>query len=359
MVGVPASPAGLTPDWLTRALVSGGLDVRVTDLDVTPIGVGFGVMSLVFRLTPTYEGPTGPLTLVAKIAPPYEQVRQIAAGYGFYRREVEIYRQLRPRLGMRPPEYFFGAYRAEDDSFVVVIEDLGGLRSHDQLIGCPIEDASLVVEAMAIHHARWWGDTTLLGLGYVQSAAESPWPEFNDQAMRQSWPIVLERFGSLIPERIRALGERWSEIGPVIMRDTVNHPFTLCHGDVRLDNVFFHETGDPVSVIDWQIANVGQGAGDLAYFMSQSLAVDVRHRYQQELLDLYHRTLFAHGITDYGRDELWTDYRRAVLFDFTYPATAGAVELVHDRAWALAKSMLERSIAAIIDTDANDITPSA
>jgi hypothetical protein len=83
-VGVPASPAGLTPDWLTRALVSGGLDVRVTDLDVTPIGVGFGVMSLVFRLTPTYEGPTGPMTLVAKIAPPYEQVRQIAAGYGFY-----------------------------------------------------------------------------------------------------------------------------------------------------------------------------------------------------------------------------------------------------------------------------------
>ena len=58
-------------------------------------------------------------------------------------------------------------------------------------------------------------------------------------------------------------------------------------------------------------------------------------------------------------EELWTDYRRAVLFDFTYPATAGAVELVHDRAWALAKSMLERSIAAIIDTDANVITPSA
>jgi hypothetical protein len=93
--------------------------------------------------------------------------------------------------------------------------------------------------------------------------------------------------------------------------------------------------------------------------MCQSLTVEVRHQYQQELLDLYYRTLLAHGITDYGRDELWTDYRRAVLFDFTYPATAGAVELVNDRAWALARSMLERSIAAIIDTDADDITPAA
>ncbi len=51
-------------------------------------------MSLVFRLRPTYEGAAGPATLVMKIAPPYEMIRAIAAGYGMYRREVEIYRQL-------------------------------------------------------------------------------------------------------------------------------------------------------------------------------------------------------------------------------------------------------------------------
>jgi hypothetical protein len=113
-------------------------------------------------------------------------VRQIAADYGFYRREVEIYRNLHHDLGLRPPICYYGEHRKEDDSFVVVIEDLGSLRSHDQLIGCPIEDARLVIEALARHHARFWGDERLLQLDYVQSAGASPWPQFNDQSFKQA-----------------------------------------------------------------------------------------------------------------------------------------------------------------------------
>jgi hypothetical protein len=52
-VGVPASPEGLTAEWLTSALRAGGHDHTVSALEATPIGVGVGIMSLVFRLTPT------------------------------------------------------------------------------------------------------------------------------------------------------------------------------------------------------------------------------------------------------------------------------------------------------------------
>jgi len=356
LIGVPESPEALTAAWLTDALRAGGEDLTVADLDVEAIGVGVGIMSLVFRLTPTYEGTKGPATLVVKIAPPWEQIRSIAAGYGFYRREVEIYRNLTSRLGLRPPKCYYGEFNPETQEFVVVIDDLGHLRSVDQLDGCSVADARLIITSLAAHHAKWWGDSSLFDLPYIQTAATPPWPEFNDQGFKQSWPVILERAGDLVPERIVTVGERWSDVGPAIMRKMANHQLTLIHGDVRLDNVFFHtDGGDPVTIIDWQIANIGIGTFDLAYFLSQSLAVEERREHLDDLINLYHATLVEHGVSDYSMDELWADFRMCALFCLTYPVLAGAGELANDRALHLVRTMLERSVRMIIDLDADEL----
>jgi len=355
-IGVPKVAAEISATWLTSALKAGGADLTVTDLMVEPIGVGVGIMSLVYRLTPTYEGTIGPKSFVVKIAPPWEQIRSIAAGYGFYNREVEIYRNLAPRLGLRPPTCYYGEFISDTDEFVVVIDDLGHLRSLDQLDGCPVDDARLIIESLARHHATWWGDPTLFELSYIQTAATPPWPQFNDQGFKQSWPVILERGGDLVPERVRAVGERWSDVGPVIMRKMANHKLTLIHGDVRLDNVFFHDDGgDPVSIIDWQIANIGIGTFDLAYFISQSMTVEDRREHLEDLLALYHATLVANGVSDYTIAEMWHDFRMCVLFCLTYPVLGGAGELANARALQLVRSMLERTVQTIIDTDADEL----
>ncbi len=359
-LNIPTSVEQLDAEWLTAALREGGGsgEVTVAALDVEPVGVGLGIMSVLFRVRPTYASGTGPASLVVKMAPPYEQVRQVAAGYGFYEREVEIYRMLGGQVGLRPPRLFHAAHDAETDDFVVVMEDFGHLRTSDQLIGCSLGDAKLVIGELARHHARWWADPRLDTLPFLHSWAEPPFPQFNLRAGEQSWPVILERFGHLIPDRIRALGERWAEIGPPLMEDGPNHPATLCHGDVRLDNIFFHDdVVDPVSIVDWQIAGIGPGANDVAYFLSQSLTVDDRRAHGEELTRLYHETLVDHGVTDYPFEEFHDDYRSAVLFCLCYPMQGGAVELVNDRAVALASSMLERSMSAIIDLDADELAP--
>ena len=64
-VAIPRSIDEITPTWLTAALKAGGHNVHVASLDVAPIGVGVGIMSLVFRLTPTYDEGAGPASLVA------------------------------------------------------------------------------------------------------------------------------------------------------------------------------------------------------------------------------------------------------------------------------------------------------
>jgi hypothetical protein len=354
-VAVPTSPDEITPEWLSCALAGDGEPLSISAVAIEPIGVGLGVMSLLFRLTPTYASGRGPSSLVAKIAPPYEMVRMIAAGYRFYETEVAIYSNLSAELGMRPPALYFAAHNPDSDDFVILMEDLGGLRSDDQLAGCPIDDARAVIHQLALHHAHWWQDERL-DEPYVPRFSRAPYPQFNGQAASMSWPIIDERFGHLIPERIRALASRWPEVGPPLLEDIENHPLTLCHGDVRLDNIFFHDDdASTVSLVDWAIASAAAGVNDLGYFMSQSLTVTDRRAYEDELTRLYYDTLLEHGVTGYSFDEFWLGYRRAILFCLCYPLQGGAVELVNDRAVALATSMLERSMSAILDLDADEV----
>jgi len=355
-VAVPTSPEEITSEWLSSALTGGDGPISISAVTIEPIGVGIGVMSLLFRLTPTYVRGSGPSSLVAKIAPPYEMVRMIAAGYRFYETEVAIYRNLSTELGMRPPALYYAAHNPDSDDFVILMEDLGRLRSDDQLEGCPIEDARAVTYQLALHHAHWWQDERL-GESYVPRFSRAPYPQFNGQAASMSWPIIDERFGHLIPDRIRDLASRWPEVGPPLLEDIENHPMTLCHGDVRLDNIFFHDDdASTVSLVDWAIASAATGVNDLGYFMSQSLAVADRRAYEEELTRLYYETLVEHGVTDYSFDDFWLGYRRAILFCLCYPLQGGAVELVNDRAVALATSMLERSMSAILDLDADEVT---
>jgi hypothetical protein len=350
---VPTSSAEITPEWLSAALSSGGDPVSISAVEAEPIGVGVGIMSLLFRLTPTYESGRGSRSLVAKIAPPYEQVRMIAAGYRFYQTEVAMYSNLSPELGLRPPALYYAAHEPESDDFVILMEDLGHLRTSDQLEGCHIVDARAIVRQLALHHAHWWEDDRLVE-PYIANFSLPPYPQFNGIGGEQSWPITEERFGHLIPERIRALASRWTEVGPPILEDIENHPRTLCHGDVRLDNVFFHDDEEStVSIVDWAIASAANGSNDLGYFMSQSLTIPDRRTHEEELTRLYYDTLIESGVEGYSFDDVWLLYRRAILFCLCYPLQGGAVELVNDRAVALATSMLERSMSAIIDLDAD------
>lgn len=355
MGAIPTSPDNFTCEWLSSALEPSLGPVRFADIAIEPVGVGVGIMSLLFRLSPIYESGAGPASFVVKIAPPYEQVRQIAAGYRFYETEVAVYQALGPELGLARPRMYHAAHDRVSDEFVILMEDLSHLRTCDQVQGCPVADARSVIGALARHHAHWWQDPRLAE-PFIPKFNQAPYPSFNAQSGEQSWPVVLERFGDLMPERIRALGSRWPEVGPPLLYDLPNHPLTLCHGDVRLDNTFFHddEVGT-VSIVDWAIVSAAGGANDFGYFMSQSLSVDDRRAHEDELARLYYDTLVENGVRGYSFDELWLDYRRSVLFCLCYPLQAGAVELVNERAVALAMSMLERSVAAILDLDADEV----
>jgi len=83
-------------------------------------------------------------------------------------------------------------------------------------------------------------------------------------------------------------------------------PFTLVHGDYRLDNLFFTAGGD-VAVIDWQLPFRGHsGAFDLALLMASSLTSDDRTRLMTSLTQFYLDELARNGVTGFGHADLRT-----------------------------------------------------
>jgi hypothetical protein len=361
-IDVPSTIEHVTCEWLTDVLRGAGAlapSVSVATLASEPIGVGIGVMALLYRVTPTYApAAPGPGSIVIKMASRHDETRDVAAGYRFYEREVSFYQRLADKTGLRAPLAYHAAYDANSGDFVVVMEDLSAARVCDQITGCSIEDAFAVITTLARHHGDWWNDPRLLDYEFIQSPADPPYPAFNAQSASESWGPCLANIGDVIPESLRFVGERWSEIGPRIMELSPDLPWTLTHGDLRLDNIFFANISGDFAVVDWQICFRNGGAFDLAYFLSQSLPVSDRRAHEHHLVDMYHRELCASGVDDYPIDDLWRDYRRAVLFCFCYPMTsAGQLDLVNERAMTLVRTMMERAVAAIDDLDATELIP--
>ena len=72
-------------------------------------------------------------------------------------------------------------------------------------------------------------------------------------------------------------------------------PPTLIHYDFRSGNMLFDDEREVV-VLDWQSALDGQGAGDVCWFLSDSVSPEDRADHGPELLRIYLDELVARGV---------------------------------------------------------------
>jgi hypothetical protein len=78
-----------------------------------------------------------------------------------------------------------------------------------------------------------------------------------------------------------------------------------------VDNVLFdaQDGARPAVLLDWQGVGSGRGTIDLAYFLATSLTTQDRRAHERDLVRHYHEALVGHGVSGYGADECWDDYR--------------------------------------------------
>ena len=356
----PAIPP-ITAALLTEAIGAAEpfRGARVGAFRAEPIEGGTSYTSSVMRLWLDYEpgGVRGPASLVAKQPSPVAEVRSIAAMFRLYEREVRFYEALAARSAIEAPACIFQAHDASSDNFLLLLEDLAPARAlGDQLAGGSSAQADLAVRAAARFHAKWWNA--------IPQGIDRWMPRWDDGgilpivqgAFAQSWPLFMARFGADLPERVTRLGEGFVERIPGLLRRLSEPPHAICHGDYRVDNMFF-ATDAPgavrsIAVIDWQLCCRGRGVADIAYFLTQSLPVGLRRAREKTLVESYHRELTANGVTGYSLAQCRADYKAASLYCLVYPVITAPLATEEKPLTILtAAKMAARTAAAIADLD--------
>ncbi len=387
---LPSSLAAITPEWLTAALREGGslpAEGRVVSFELQRLGAGEGFLGELARIRPRYEGEPGgaPATFVAKMPSLVPENRALGVVFTAYEREIRFYRELASLTDVGMPRCYFGGLdpastvdRAAERvlkglpsrltarilgkvmreagkskrRFVLLLEDLDGLRIGDQMRGLSVAEAEAALRALARFHAAYW----------EHAALEQPWLATADmgagvahEMFRRARPALEARFGAGFSPDARAALEWVDAHGPELLQRLAVHPRTLNHGDYRADNIFFDsapgEAGD-VTLIDFQALTVGCPMIDVAYFIRPNMNPADANTAELGLVDVYHRTLVEAGVSGYSLDRCRSDYVLGCLWVVHRGVIlANMLELSDGRGVALLDRAVERAMAGASSID--------
>src|SRR3546814_11036087 len=90
------------------------------------------------------------------------------------------------------------------------------------------------------------------------------------QAFQSAAESFVERYRSQLDHDVTATLEAVSD-AIIPWGLTGLEPFSLVHGDYRLDNLLFPAVGDGVVAVDWQTAAIGPPLRDVAYLLGTRL----------------------------------------------------------------------------------------
>ena len=360
---IPETTNDITAEWIRQALThSGGTALPpVAGVDVENIGAGVGMVGTILRCHLSCEGDAAemPRSVIVKLQSSHPETVKTARRLRLYAREYAFYRQLAPHVPLRSPSLIYGDFDARDHRFVLVLEDLAGMTTVDQISGASAAQAQTAVRAVARMHGAYWNRVDRPPvLGFHESAS----PERRRlvrQVYQESLPTAFERLGSLFPERMRRLAEAYG-YGLVEHADALaSGPLTFSHGDFRLDNMFFGKHGvDEFAAVDWQVSGVRSGLYDVAYFLSSSVPVEVRREIEADSVAEYHQVLANMGVRDFTLDECRRSYRQNMLGCLqTLVIASGQLDLSSDRSRQLADAFVTRTLTAIDDLDAREFLP--
>ncbi len=360
---IPEGADQITAEWLSRALEAGGaLEFPpIEDVVTERIGVGVGVVGTLLRCRLAYRDSAGsaPESVIVKLPSSDPKTLRLSKSLNLYKRELDYYRFVAPHAPVRSPTMFYGDLDRKSDRFVLVLEDLDGMETMDQIEGASPERARMAIRAAARLHGRYWNKTNLPPLaGFYKSLALRNRIVLQIIYLKNLIP-AFRNFGELFSDDTRRLAEAYGLRIADQMSDAAAGPMTLMHGDFRLDNMFFGADGeDDFALIDWQVCAVGNGLYDVAYFLAGSVTPEVRREIEREALEEYHRIVRSMGAKDFTFEECWNGYRRGVLSRLLISViAAGGLDTSEERGPRLLKVMVERSIAAIEDLNADELMP--
>jgi Ecdysteroid kinase-like family len=347
-------PEELTSSWLTAVLrgpAGASDDGAVEGFEASAIGTGQMSESYRVRLQWAERGTGGRESVVVKLAASDQMSRSTGVGLGIYEREICFYREVAPRVGGALARCYFAAYDPGDGWFTLVIEDAAPAVQGDQIAGCNVEEARLALRELARLQAPVWNDNELAAAGWLNQP-----PVVNEAIVEQLARRFLERYDARLARDHRALVERFVPHVEGWLADR-RAPFSIAHGDYRLDNLLFGATDStrPLTVVDWQTVSWGPPLLDASYFLGSGLSVDDRRSHEESLVHEYHDSLLALGIDRFGWDDCWQEYRRRAFHGVLMAVVASMVVMRTERGDDMFMTSLARHAQHVLDLEAEEL----
>jgi aminoglycoside phosphotransferase (APT) family kinase protein len=349
---IPGAIDAVDASWLTRALQPAFPGVCVDDVEQLDGHAGTTARARL-RLTcrGAGAGPPPPASVFVKLPPPDLKTALFGGLMRLGATEVRFYREIAPCLPIDVPRAYHAAIGRNGQRFVLVLEDLAArsVEFADASRPASADRARAIVGELARLHATFWDSPRLRGdLAWLRSPDDNPNLPVERIVCAAGAGRALSRFGELIPEPVRAAVPRIIRARNRLEAAWARGPLTLIHGDSHIGNLYFH--GGGVGLLDWQVAQRGQGMRDTAYFLINSLPTDTRRAHERDLIGRYLQTLRACGAAGPSFADAWQQYRLHAFYAWIAAAvTAAAVTL---QEMPIVRAGLARASAAVVDLDA-------
>ena len=347
---------------MQEALVAGGLEdlPPIRDIVVEQVGVGIGHVAEALRCRLGYadDAPRSPRSVIVKRPTTHRETLKLAKRIQLYKRECAYYRLLSHQAPIRSPALLYGDFERRSHRFVLVLEDLGGMATIDEIDGADAEHARRAVRAIARLHAYSWNRTHKQPFAAIFNSLD---PKYRPplqiiylKSLRRTLDIFDGHFSDDTRRLVEALGWKCA----AYIGDLAVGPRAFGHGDYRLDNMFFDPGEDDCVVVDWQVCGGNSPLGDVAYFLGGNLASDTRRAVEREAVAEYHDTVCRMGVGDFSLDDCWRLYRQNMLVRLiTIVVSVGGLDISNERSYRLLGIGLRRTLTALDDLDAHEFLP--
>jgi aminoglycoside phosphotransferase (APT) family kinase protein len=294
--------------------------------------------------------------LVIKLPTTQPGNRAVGEMMRLWEREHRFYAEVAHRVGVRVPAAYANLADPAAGSYALVLEDLAGMTTTDQLTGADVEQARRVVDHLADLHAAWFDSPVLAELTWMPDLHD-PMVNAVGVMFEAGWPAFCDRYRGRLPERVFGWAEAFVTNVPAWIAGYADEPATISHGDARLDNMFFGDDGS-FALVDWQMAMRSPGNTDLVYFVATNLTPEDRRRNEHELLERYRQRMVAAGATGRGLTEegLLRGYREGVLFwCVSMGSSVLTLDSANERGSALLDALVERLYLAADELDCGEV----
>tara|TARA_R110000850_G_scaffold7676_5_gene27987 strand:- start:505 stop:1545 length:1041 start_codon:yes stop_codon:yes gene_type:complete len=337
---MPVRPGDFEKAFIEKVFAAPSGSLRSLTHD--PVGTGQVCDS--YRFTCDWADGEGPATFIAKCPSADPVSRGAAAIFHLYDMEVGWYRDMAPGSGVLCPGSYHADISENEQEFVLLLQDMSPAGQGDQLAGASLlQVETTLAAAAALHNIQPKGGFE--AYAWLHHGAGNS--AFMQNSLPAGYPVFRERFRDLLASDILDLGQ---ELIDRLARYVAHEPpeLTITHGDMRLDNILFHDGGRVAALVDWQTCSLGNPANDVAYMIGTSFAdpADRQHHEERLVADyLAART----AAPDFGA--FWQEYRRHAFSGFIMAINASLHVEQTERGDRMFAAMAERPARMALDLD--------